>query len=455
MEYLIEPALAGDREAILAVMRPWNMHHVPSREMEELDAESFFVARVEGRVVGAAGWKILSQTRAKTTLLGVLPEFARHGIGAALQEERLRAMARVGVTTVVTNADRPEVVAWYERRYGYRKVGSLKKVSPFGHQEIDRWTTLELDLEAWVRRADAEAASRDYLERNEPHPLKPYPPLLINACLTGMIPTKAMTAFVPLTTEEIVADALRCYDAGARILHLHARDAEGCPTWRAEVYERILLGIRRERPDAICCVSTSGRNWQEFEKRAEVLLLEGAAKPDMASLTLGSLNFPTGASINAPETIQRLAETMRERGIRPELEVFDAGMVGFAKYLERRGVLSGRKYFNLLLGSLGSMPATLGNLAALVAALPEDSTWAAAGIGLFQLPMNAAAVVAGGGVRVGLEDNLHYDHARTRLASNAELVARVARLGVELQRPLATPVEARALAGLPTSRRAP
>jgi uncharacterized protein (DUF849 family) len=280
------------------------------------------------------------------------------------------------------------------------------------------------------------------------HPLTPYPPLVINACLTGMVPTKDLTEWVPVSPDEIVDDGIRTYDAGARVLHLHARDADGRPTWKASVYEPILTALRRARPEVVLCVTTSGRSWSDFERRSEVLQLAGEARPDMASLTLGSMNFPTGPSVNALDMITGLAETMRERGIRPELEAFDLGMIGVARHLERRGVLPGRKVFNLLLGNLGTLDATLGNLAAMVAALPPDSHWAAAGMGVFQLPMNTAAIVAGGGVRVGIEDAVYYDYARTQKATNEALVRRIARIAAELQRPLATPKEARDLLGL-------
>ena len=286
------------------------------------------------------------------------------------------------------------------------------------------------------------------IDHSEPYPLTPYQTLVINVCLTGMIPAKDMTKFVPVTPEEIIEDAVKVYDAGARIVHVHARDNEGKPTWKASVYEKILSGIRRERPELVCCVSTSGRNWPEFERRSEVLHITGSAKPDMASLTLGSLNFPTGASVNAPDMIRKLAETMKEKDIKPELEVFDMGMIGFAKYLERKGVLEGRTYFNLLLGSLGSVHATIGNLSTLVAALPGNSFWVAAGIGMFQLPMNVAAIVAGGGVRVGIEDSIHFDYTRKKLATNVDLVRRVARIAEEMQRSIARPDEVRDLIGL-------
>jgi 3-keto-5-aminohexanoate cleavage enzyme len=149
----VERARAGDRRAILEVMRPANMHAVPSPEMEELDPTCFFVARLGGKVVGAGGYKLLGPERAKTTLLAVLPEYGRMGIGAALQEARLRAMHRAGVTTVVTNADRPPTIEWYKRRFGYREVGKLKKLVPFGDPNVDEWTTLELDLAGYMRRA--------------------------------------------------------------------------------------------------------------------------------------------------------------------------------------------------------------------------------------------------------------------------------------------------------------
>jgi len=168
----------------------------------------------------------------------------------------------------------------------------------------------------------------------------------------------------------------------------------------------------------------------------------------MASLTLGSLNFLSGASTNSIETVERLAMAMKEQGVRPELEVFDSGMITLAKYLERNGVIRGRKYFNLLLGNLNTAPATIGSLASLVASLPADSIWAGAGIGQFQLSMNVAALVAGGHVRVGIEDSIYYDSRKTILANNRQLIERVVRIAAELERPVAPFAEARALAGL-------
>ena len=443
--FVIEPARSTDRDAILKVMAHWNMHHVPSEEMAELDLSCFFVARMNSEVVGASGYQILSPTEGKTTLMSVRPDLAGTGLGRALQDARLDRMASLGVQTVTTNADRPETIAWYKRHYGYREVGNLAKVHSFGHPDIDQWTTLKMDLAAWM--CGRRTAEKDAVR--EPHPLTPYPPLLINVCLTGMIPTRDQSPTVPLSVEEIVADVVQVADAGAQIVHLHARDKDGTPTWKGEIYEAILKGIRRERPEMVCCVSTSGRNWPEFERRSEVLRLTADAKPDMASLTLGSMNFVSSASVNAPDMIGRLAEAMGEAGIRPELEVFEGGMLGRAKYLAKKGIIKPPFYFNLLLGNLGTTPATIGQLQAMIDALPAKSVWAAAGIGRFQLPMNVAALAAGGGVRIGLEDNIHYDLGRTKLASNVELVQRIVRIAQECERPLATPAQARAMLGLP------
>ena len=276
-----------------------------------------------------------------------------------------------------------------------------------------------------------------------PHPLRPYEPLIVNAALTGMVPRRSQVPAVPVTAQQIVESAVACVDAGAAILHLHARDAGEAPEWRREAYEQFIPAIRERRPDAVICVTTSGRDAYELERRADVLELEGAARPDMASLTLGSLNFRTTASVNAPDMIVALAERMAERGIRPELEIFDTGMAYLAAELLDRGVLRPPLYANLILGSVNTAPATNRALANLVDALPPGTTWAAGGIGPFQLPMNAMAVFMGGHVRTGLEDNPTYDAERTRPATNEGLVTRVAELARIAARPLATPREVR------------
>jgi len=274
-------------------------------------------------------------------------------------------------------------------------------------------------------------------------------PLIINAALTGMIPTKADNPAVPVTPDEIAEDARRCVDAGAAIVHLHARDEDGRPTYRKEVYAEIIQAVRERSPEVIVCVSTSGRTFKTLEERADVLELEGDVKPELASLTLGSLNFPQQASVTDPQMIHDLAERMNQRGIVPELEVFDFGMADYAKFLLERDVLRRPLVFNLLLGSLGTLSATAVNLATLAASLPEGSTWAGAGIGRFQFFVNSLAIAMGGHVRVGLEDNLWLDAEKERPASNRELVDRLAQLARALEREIATPDQARSMIGLP------
>ena len=156
MNILIEPAKEEDIPKILEIMKTANMHYVPSPEMSELDWKYFFVARVSGKIVGAAGYKILSATEAKTTLMAVHPDFKKHGIGRLLQERRMLAMSEQGIKTLITNADIPETIEWYKKHFGYKEIGKLKKVHEFGRPDIDEWTTLQTDLSEWKRKYDGQ-----------------------------------------------------------------------------------------------------------------------------------------------------------------------------------------------------------------------------------------------------------------------------------------------------------
>jgi 3-keto-5-aminohexanoate cleavage enzyme len=285
--------------------------------------------------------------------------------------------------------------------------------------------------------------------------VSPIEPLIINLAPTGMVPTKEMTPHVPIGCEEILDDVARCRELGACIVHVHAREPDGTPSHRAELFAPIVEGIRRIDPEMIVCVSCSGRYVSELEKRAEVLDLEGEAKPDMASLTLGSNNFAREASVNPPDVIFGLAERMRERAIAPEIEAFEPGMLSFAAHLIRRGVLPENCYVNILLGNLGTSPVSPGMLGAFLGLLPGGWVWAVAGLGRFQLDANLLAIAAGGNVRVGLEDNIWWDRDRTRLATNPDLVERIAQAAELAERPLATPAGARERLGLPAATPSP
>lgn len=269
--------------------------------------------------------------------------------------------------------------------------------------------------------------------------------LIVNLAPTGVLPDKASNGNVPLTPDEVAADVLACCEPGITIVHLHARDDNGRPTHRKDRYAQIIARIRERRPDLVICVSCSGRVCNEFAERSEVLELDGDVRPDMASLTLGSLNFTRGPSINSPAMIRDLALKMRDRGIKPELEVFDVGMVNYARYLIEHDVLTPPFYFNVLLGNIASAQVDLLHIGSMLAHLPEQSTWSLAGIGAAQLPANALAIALGGGIRVGLEDNLWLDAARTELASNRQLVERAARIAALHGRPVMQPSEFRDL----------
>ncbi|MHC4069489.1 MAG: beta-keto acid cleavage family enzyme [Planctomycetota bacterium] len=269
---------------------------------------------------------------------------------------------------------------------------------------------------------------------------------ILNFTPTGLIPTKEMTPNVPVKPDEIVEQVLEAAELGANIVHLHARDVEtGKPSCSKEMYSEIINGIRKKNKDLVIGVSTSGRIFSEYEKRSEVLDLNGRLKPDMASLTLSSLNFNKQASINTPDMIKRLASKMLKNGIKPELEAFDLGMINYAQYLIHKGLIKPPYYFNLILGNIACAQANMLSLGLMVSELPKDSVWSAGGVGDFQLKVNAMALVAGGGVRVGLEDNIWYDNQRTQLATNRELVKRIVDIGHSMGRLPFSQIEVRKL----------
>jgi ribosomal-protein-alanine N-acetyltransferase len=154
MKVVIEPAREEDLPEILEIMKTVNMHKVPSPEMPELDSRCFFIAKVDGKIVGAAGYKILSASKAKTTLMAVHPDYRRFGIGRLLQEKRMLVLSDKGIKTLVTNADIPETISWYKKNFGYKEKGKLKKLHDFGRSDINEWTTLETDLSEWKKTYD-------------------------------------------------------------------------------------------------------------------------------------------------------------------------------------------------------------------------------------------------------------------------------------------------------------
>lgn len=272
------------------------------------------------------------------------------------------------------------------------------------------------------------------------NPSQPAKPYIINLACTGAIPTKSMNPHVPLSHDEIVADVARCIELGVQMVHLHARDAEGVQTGEPDYYGRMVESIRKlpGGEDLIIGITTTGRKDPDYEARSRVLALDGAGKPDMASLTLSSINFLNSASVNEPDTIRRLAARMQERGIKPELEVFDLGMANFIGVLLAEGLLEPPLYVNVLLGNISGAQVELPQLAALMMAIPDGAMVSLAGLGRFQLQANSLGLLAADGVRIGLEDNIWMDAGRTRYATNIDLVERIMRIATELDRPLFT-----------------
>jgi uncharacterized protein (DUF849 family) len=275
--------------------------------------------------------------------------------------------------------------------------------------------------------------------------------LIVNLAPTGMIPTRAMTRHVPLTPKEIIVDVLKCRELGVTTVHLHARDNNGETTYKKDTYAEIIRGLRNADKDIVISVSTSGRNFAEFEKRSNVLDLEGELKPDMASLTLSSLNFNKTASVNSPDMIQTLARKMLDKNIKPELEVFDVGMINYAKYLIKKRLLTPPYYFTLLLGNIACAQANLMHLGYMLHELPDDSFYSVTGIGNVQLTMNAVSIAYGGGVRIGLEDNIWFDDKRTKLATNRDLIQRIISISKAMGRAVMDPVTFRKLLRLSPS----
>jgi 3-keto-5-aminohexanoate cleavage enzyme len=267
--------------------------------------------------------------------------------------------------------------------------------------------------------------------------------VIINLTPTGMIPTKSMTPHVPITPKEIIAEVLRCAKLGVSVVHLHARDKEGNPTYKKDVYKEIILGIREKRSDLVLGVSCSGRDFNEFEKRSQVLELTGDSKPDMASLTLSSLNFNKTASVNAPDMILQLAEKMNENNIKQELEIFDVGMVNYAHYLIRKNVLQPQYYCNIILGNIACAQAKPLHYGLIQEELPSPNIVTVGGVGDFQSEANMLGLIFGDGVRIGLEDNIYYDKERTQLATNKSMVNRIKNQIINLGYDIATPSDAR------------
>lgn len=267
---------------------------------------------------------------------------------------------------------------------------------------------------------------------------------IISAALTGAWPRKEMNKAIPYTPQEIAESAFECWQAGAAIVHLHMRDQEGNGTMNKELFIETAALIR-ERCDLVLNLTTSGDLRATDTTRMEHLAL---IKPEMASYDCGTMNWGhTDIFLNTPPFLEKLGLFMQEHDVKPEIEIFDGGMIANSLYYIKKGVLKAPLHYQFVLGAAGGLDSSVENLVFLKNHIPPESTWSALGVGKGHLPILYAALALGGHVRVGLEDNLYYAHQQLA-TSNAELVERAARIIREMNKIPASPDDARRILGL-------
>ena len=268
--------------------------------------------------------------------------------------------------------------------------------------------------------------------------------LIISACICGAEVTKENNPAVPYTVEEIVREAKSAYDAGAALIHLHVRWDDGTPTQDKGRFQEMVDAIRKECPDVIIQPSTGGAVGMTDLERLQST--EITPTPEMATLDCGTCNFGGDEIfINTDNTIANFGDIMQERGIKPECEVFDKGMIDLALKAAKKGHIQYPIHFDFVLGV--QMTATVRDLVIMATSIPADSTWTATGIGKNAWGIAAATIAMGGHVRVGFEDNVYMSKG-VLAKSNGEMVERVVQMAKLLNREVATPAEAREILGL-------
>ena len=271
-------------------------------------------------------------------------------------------------------------------------------------------------------------------------------PCIICVAITGSLPRKEMNPAVPITVEEQVESAQAAFEAGATICHAHVRNNDQTPSSDPEKFARLKEGLETHCPGMIIQFSTGGRSGAGRERGGMLPL-----RPDMASLTVGSNNFPTRVYENPPDLVDWLASEMLAHDIKPEVEAFDLSHIHQAAAMQADGRLKGPAYVQFVMGVKNAMPAdrdVFDYYIRTVERLLPGSEWCAAGIGRHQIEVNEWCVAAGGHARTGLEDNIRMSR-ETLAPSNAALVERVVEICERHGRPVATPAQARAILGLP------
>lgn len=267
---------------------------------------------------------------------------------------------------------------------------------------------------------------------------------IITVAPTGAWPSKKDNPNIPLTPKEIAEDVFECYKAGAAVAHLHMRDDEGKGTMSTAKFEETVALIK-EKCDIVLNLTTSGDLNATDETRQAHLK---SIRPDMASYDCGSMNWMHNSLfINHPKFLEELGQTMQDYNIKPEIEIFDAGMVYNSLYYLKKGVLQGPLHYQFVLGAAGGTAATIENLVYLKSLIPEGSTWSALGIGKGHVPVMLTAIAMGGHVRVGMEDNVVFA-PKVLADSNAQFVTRAANIIREVGNEVASPDDAREILGL-------
>lgn len=263
---------------------------------------------------------------------------------------------------------------------------------------------------------------------------------IINFCPTGTqtTPINSLAEFSPA---KIVEEIHQAYELGISIVHIHARDVQLKNSYKTEHYRPIIEGIRMYCPDLAICVSLTGRMFPEFDKRSEVLQL----KPDMGSLTMSSINFNSGPSVNSPEMISMLAEKMNSLEVVPEIECFDSGMVNHANYLIKKKILRPPYYFNLIFGNMFNAQSDLASINSTMADIPKEAIKCIGGIGSDQLKCNIMGILYADGIRIGLEDNLYF--RKKEKATNMQLLKRIHSIMHRLGVGIVTPSEFKSMIG--------
>ncbi|HYZ89213.1 MAG TPA: 3-keto-5-aminohexanoate cleavage protein [Myxococcales bacterium] len=265
------------------------------------------------------------------------------------------------------------------------------------------------------------------------------PPAILTAAICGAETTRAQTPYLPITADELAAEAERCAAKGASVIHLHVRKDDGTPTQDRALFDKAIRAIRA-RCDVIVQTSTGGAVGMTAEERAQPL----DCNPEMATLNAGSLNFGDDVFLNPFPMVREFARRMRERGIVPELECYDTGHVESCVQLAKEGVIDLPAHFDFVLGVRGGLSASEENLRFLLTKLPDGCSFSVAGIGRHQLPMAELSLRLGGHARCGLEDNVYLSKG-TLAKGSYELVARLAEMARSAGRAVATPAQARQL----------